>query len=284
MKEQVRNLFAILGIFAILLIVVGGLVFFFHAPEKTEAPPEEGDQLSYSFSTPGILEETGSLRESSSPYWWVNSGGALVLTDGIGTTFEDELPASHHWRKEYARTNPGDTEDGAHPQNVFRLISKFSWENVRFEGRFRIGADNLSESPNRNETNGIFLMSRYEDEDDFYYAGMRVDGDAVIKKKYDGTYYTLAQVHVFPGSYDRTENPNLLPKDTWIDMRSETVTEGDTVTIRLYLRDERANAWREVLKATDDGSETPPLLEASHVGVRTDFMDVAFDAFLIEEI
>lgn len=273
----------------VLVIVLAGIATSLSlgssdSPSTPAPPAPHTSELPYSFSTPGTLQESGLMHESSSPYWWLNSGGRLLIEDGVGQTMHGEAMLGDKWRKAYARTNKADTDGGARPQNIFRLISRNSFDDVRFEGRFRIDEVHLSESPSRNESNGIFLMSRYSNENNFYYAGIRVDGDAVIKKKYEGTYYTLAQTHAIRGSYDRTERPNLLPVGTWIDLATETVTENGSVTIRLYLRDESANAWREVLSATDEGSETPIFTGPAYVGVRSDFMDLSFDAFLISEL
>src|SRR3989344_3899525 len=48
------------------------------------APPE-GSWI-YTFNVPGILEETASEKESSSPYFWLSSGGKLMIADGVGRT------------------------------------------------------------------------------------------------------------------------------------------------------------------------------------------------------
>lgn len=33
--------------------------------------------LVYSFNDTGVLRETGSMSESQSPFWWLDSGGSL---------------------------------------------------------------------------------------------------------------------------------------------------------------------------------------------------------------
>lgn len=234
----------------------------------------------FSFNSNGTLNEAGAMKESTSPYFWLNSGGQLLIKDGIGMTLHDDLLAVHKWRLAYAASSLLDTDEGYHPQNLFRLITKSEWENVRVESLFRIDKDNLSLSENRNQSNGLLLMSRYKDSDNLYYAGIRVDGHAVIKKKTGGTYYTMAEKAVFTGDYDPASAPNLLPHQEWLALRSETVTNGSTVTVRLFYRRASENRWTELLSAEDSGQYGgSPIVGKGYVGIRTDFMDVSFDSF-----
>lgn len=241
----------------------------------------------YSFNSAGVLHEAPNPDRSSSEYWWLDSGGLLILEEGIGKTIHGALPARDRWRLAYRRSSPLDTDDGYRPQNLFRLVTQERWGDVMIETAFRIDADNHSPSPNRNESNGLLLMSRYQDGDTLYYAGLRVDGHAVIKKKYRGTYYTLDEQPIFPGDYSRENAPNLLPHGVWLHVRSEVVTEEDgSVSLRLFLRQGEATEWTEVASALDDGSYggTPPITAAGRAGIRTDFMDVSFDSFRAEEL
>lgn len=259
----------------------------------------------FSFSGTGTLNEAGSLEESTSPYFWLNSGGQMTIRDGIGGTLHGELPALHKWRVAYNAANPVDTDEGAHPQNIFRLISKYLWENARVQALFRIDADNLSLSPNRNASNGLLLMTRYQDSDTLYYGGVRVDGTAVVKKKYRGVYYTMAQRPVFQGSYGQqdqdvlirpeecatyspSENFNLIPHGEWIGLRMETQNEtSGSVRIRLSMLREGDDRWEQLIETRDDGityGGTPPIVGTSSVGIRTDFMDVSFDSFRVERL
>ncbi len=258
-------------------------VFHEEAPLYNPLDPS----LVYTFNEGGILNETGKMTESTSPFWWLDSGGELVIAGGIGRTFRGALPAMHRWRLEYGITNPMDTDNGYHPQNIFRLISRSRWDNVRVEGFFCITKDELSKSANRNVSNGLLLMSRYVDHDTFYYAGIRVDGTAVIKKKYHGIYYPMAQIPIFEGEHEQVKNPDLLPHNEWLGLRNETYTNIDgSVNVRLFVKRERG-PWEKVLEASDHGSEfgnTPPILTPEYIGIRTDFMDVEFDNFRIERI
>jgi hypothetical protein len=139
-----------------------------------------------------LVSETNSASLSSSQRWWVNSGAYLYTGNANGKTVSGALPASDSWFKEYAATNPEDTDGGAHPQNIFRLVQKGLWQNFSQEVYYTISAINQSASTNRNASNGLFLFNRYQNGDNLYYVGLRVDGNAVIKKKYNGTYYTMA--------------------------------------------------------------------------------------------
>lgn len=239
--------------------------------------------FAYTFNAPGILPEAGSMDESWSPYWWLNSGGLFTIEGGVGKTVQGELANLSKWRLAYSRSNPRDTDNGYHPQNIFRLVSRGSRGNVWQEGYFRITKSNVSQSENRNASNGLLLMSRYQDSDTLYYLGIRVDGAAVIKKKIHGDYFTLGYKKIFTGSYDRTNSPNLLPLNKWVGLRSEIKNNSDgSVSLRLLMNQD-GRGWQETLAATDvpgrNGGET--ISENGFNGVRTDFMDVEFKNFKI---
>lgn len=239
-----------------------------------------GAKFGYNFDFPGTLIEAGNMRDSASPYWWLSSGAYLYVRNGVGATIQGSLPQNDYWRRYYARSNPTDTDNGYHPQNLFRLESRSRWQNFRQQAYFRIRRDNLSGSPNRNASNGLLLMSRYQNENNLYYAGIRVDGAAVIKKKYGGKYYTLAYARVFPGTYDRTSRPNLLPKDLWVGLRSELTNNPDgTVRIVLYV-DPGPGGWVLVFDVLDNGlAFGPAITSAGYGGIRTDFMDVELENY-----
>ena len=142
---------------------------------------------------------------------------------------------------------------------------------------FRILNDNLSESPNRNVSNGVLLMSSYQDQYNLYYAGLRVDGTAIIKKKRNGEYTTLAQEKIFPGEYGRSSNPNLLPKNQAIGIRMETRNTGAGVDISLYTDLDGSGEWELAASAMDEPNPLKgPLYGPGFAGIRTDFMDVEF--------
>src|SRR3989338_7741228 len=156
----------------------------------TPAPePEPIAPISFfdSFSTSGSLEEGGSIYESTSPDWWVNSGGRMISSFGNGKTVQNELATIDKSYKAYLISNPIDTDLGFHPQNIFRLVQLGAWSNMSQQAYFKINKLNVSESTNRNASNGLLLFNRYQSGDNLYYTGLRVDGAAVIKKKINGT-------------------------------------------------------------------------------------------------
>lgn len=242
----------------------------------------------YSFSVAGTLHEVGNMDLSSSPYFWLNSGGQFILKSGIGMTMQGEASALNRWRVLYGKSNPVDTDGGLHPQNILRLITRSKWADFSQQAYFRIRQNQLSQSPNRNESNGLLLMSRYKDGANLYYAGLRVDGNAIIKKKINGKYYTLASRSFLTGAkYNRDTNPNLLPLNSWIGIRSEVKTLVDgKVSIKLYVDNGKTGNWTLVTQVIDDdksyGGEV--ILDEQYAGIRTDFMDVEVDDYWLERI
>ena len=242
----------------------------------------------YKFSTDGILKESGSMQESSSPYWWLNSGGRMFINNSRGETIQGEV-SSNFWKNAYEKANPEDTDDGSHPQNIFRLLTKTKWANTRQEVYFQINKINVSLSPNRNESNGILLMSRFLNVDNFYYAGVRVDGHAVIKKKKNGVYYTMAEEKFFESdaSYGVNTNPNLIPGARWIGIRVDTHNDNaEGVSISLFVDKTSDGSWQRVLSAHDNGNiyGGDAILEPGLMGIRTDFIDASFDDYKIIQI
>lgn len=233
------------------------------------------------------LNETGKMSESASSDWWLNSGGYFYYRKGTGRTFQNLVRKSNKWHKKYNQNNPKDTDKGAHPQNIFRLVTRSKWENLTQQVYFNVKRNNLSKSKNRNESNGILLFNRYQDGDNLYYTGVRVDGRAVIKKKLDGKYYTLGLKRIIKGKYDRKNKPNLLPRHSWFGIKSEVITNSDdTVTINLYTDENRSGNWTLVLTAVDDNQSYggAAITSEGYGGLRTDFMDVEFDEYKIEEV
>ena len=271
------------SLLALSLISLLGASFF--APNASAALAIlVSSPFTYNFTTDGSLVEAPSEGQSTSGYWWVNSGARMYLVDGVGKTVTGSLPDNDYWRKLYSSSNPTDTDNGYHPQNIFRLVGRSSWENFRQEAYFKIAKDNLSNSSNRNASNGILFFNRYKDGNNLYYTGLRVDGYAIIKKKINGTYATLAQVKVFPGTYNRDSNPDLMPKNTVIGLRSEVSTVDGKVSIKVYTDIGQTGVWKLVAQAVDDGTKGPVIKGAGFGGIRTDFMDVSFDQYKISNI
>jgi len=233
-----------------------------------------------------ILEETGSMERSSSEEFWLNSGAYIYQKGTLMWSIQNKIPEENsRWRNAYLKSNAVDSDNGNHPQNILRLITRKKWENFQQQVYFKINKDNLSNSSRRTGSNGLLLFTHYEDSDNLYYAGIRVDGDAVIKKKMNGIYYTLNEKKIFEGNYDRTNNPNLLPKNTWIGIKTETINNPDgTVTIRLYMDKGKIGYWVLLLEATDQETIGGNSIKDGYAGIRTDFMDVEFDNYKFKEI
>ncbi|MBI2023999.1 hypothetical protein HYT00_01250 [Candidatus Giovannonibacteria bacterium] len=236
----------------------------------------------YNFNVAGTLEEASPMNSSTSPYWWLNSGGLMYLKDGVGQTVQGNLASTNKWRLLYASSNPVDTDNGYHPQNLFRLVTRNKWQNFSQQAYFKITRNNLSASSNRNQSNGFLLMNRYAaDGQTLYYAGIRVDGYAVIKKKYFGSYTTLKLNKIFPGTWDRNTHPNLITENDgynkWYGLKTVVQNMHDgRVHIQLYLDSGRTGTWKLVADAYDTSSV---ISGSNYAGIRTDFMDVIFEDY-----
>ncbi|HTK60093.1 MAG TPA: hypothetical protein VL283_02710 [Candidatus Baltobacteraceae bacterium] len=240
----------------------------------------------YPFSVDGRLEEVGVLENSSSPYWWVSSGAFLDLKGGLGRTNQGDLGLNSKWQLLYNKNNPIDTDGGLHPQNIFRMTTRAKWQDASHEIFYRIDRNQLSASVSRNASNGLLQMTRYVDQNNLYYTGLRVDGYAVIKKKIGGKYYTMYYKPYFNvvKKYDRLLNPNLLPLDTWIGLKTVTKNlDASRVSITFYSDVGRTGTWTQIASVIDDGKAYggPALTAAGVSGLRTDFMDVSMDDFAV---
>lgn len=266
-------------------------------PEGWQAPATQagqaasvGSSFHYQFSVNGTLNETGSMEQSSSPYFWLNSGGQIILEDGVGKTLQGETRLTNVWRTLYSLSSGTDTDEGLYPQNLLRLVTRSEWTDVEEEVRFKITKINMTDTPNRDGWSGMLLMSRYQDGNNLYYAGIRMDGDAVIKKKYQGRYYTLAQQPVFSGGeaeFHKGTNPTFIPGNQWMGIKSVTKNNSDgSVTVELWLDKNDTGSYEKVLSATDrpgvHGSGV--IRDAGYVGIRTDYMDLFFDDYKIREL
>lgn len=223
-----------------------------------------------------VLNEAGKMEESASQEWWLSSGGLFIQNPGTGKTVQGALPEGSIWQQKYAQHH--ETDNGLHPQNIFRLVTRNRWANVLQELHYRVNAYRMSDSKHRNASNGIHFISRYQDQHNHYYAGFRVDGQAVIKKKMNGIYQTIGRAKVYQGEYDREKQPLLLPLHSWVGVRCETRTKESGVDIILSVHER--GGWRVVLKATD--GDLP--FKEGHAGIRTDFMDVEFDNYRIARL
>lgn len=255
----------------------------------TKKAPPTISSFYENFDTEFTITEEGRLNYSKNQGWWLNSGAYVYSSQGEGQTISGELPTIDPWRFAYYVSNPLDTDNGYHPQNIFRLVEKNIWKNYKQEVNFKIIKNNLSNSPNRNASNGLLLFNRYQDQNNLYYTGIRVDGYAVIKKKINGRYYTMAYNSIFKNEkeYNRDSNPNLLPLDSWIGVKSEVITKNDnTVNIKVYVDRDKTGNWILVAEANDNGKEYggDAIIHGGLAGIRTDFMDVIFDDYKIISI
>jgi hypothetical protein len=203
----------------------------------------------------------------------------------VGSTIVGDLAGDDVWRLKYSKSNPADTDNGYRPQNIFRLVNRASWGNYSQQAYFRVKNSNQSKSENRNESNGLLFFNRYQDAFNLYYAGLRVDGYAVIKKKMDGVYYTMAyEPFIKGGKYDREDNHNLIPVNKWVGLKTEVDNiSGERVRIRFFVDEVGVGNWVLAAEAIDDGKKYGgrPILEDGHGGIRTDFMDVEFRDYLV---
>jgi len=278
-------------IFLVLVVALGAPNYVYQAMHsKKQVDPNlstrAASPFQYEFSQDSVLFESGTVEKSTSPFWWVDSGGMLVIRSGLGQTIHGALPENDYWHQLYLKNNPMDTDGGSHPQNIFRLVTKSQWHDSLEEAYLKIDEYNLSESSNRNESNGLLLLSRYQNQNNLYYAGVRVDGLAVIKKKINGVYYTLVQNPLLPGDYDRNTKPILLPLHEWIGLRLKTETiSPNVVKLDLYTDIGKTGEWKLAAEAFDDQGSFGLINDSKAFGgIRTDFMDVSIDNFHIEEL
>jgi len=227
------------------------------------------------------LQETESMSQSPNQFWWLSSGAYYYVQNGIGRTIMGNLKSDVPWRQTYSKTNPLDTDNGYRPQNTFQLVTKSQWNNFTQEAKVKMTAYDADQSSNRGAWNGIIFFNRYNGSNTAYYTGIRVDGTSVIKKQIDGTYQTLDQDKVFSGSYDRANNPNLIPLDKWIGLRSVVTDNADgSVSIKVYLDKENNNNWQLVSSATDRSNT---IKVPGYAGIRTDFADVRWKDYTLTE-
>lgn len=260
-------------------------------PDKQPRPSQAAaEETSYneSFDQATTIDESSAINQSSDPHWWVNSGGRMTIRNGVGQSVMGTLAWLDAWRFDYALSNPIDTDQGRHPQNLFRLVQRGQWQNETQEAFFMINRIHTSRSPNRNASNGILFFNRYQGGDTLYYAGVRVDGAAVIKKKYHGVYYTLDYRPVFTEPiYDRRHQPNVLPLRTWVGLRVQVENvEAKNIHLRLWMDVGRTGEWKLVAEATDDNQSYggQAIVQSGHAGIRTDFMDIVFDDYRISAL
>ena len=262
---------------ALLIIACAIILSFLMSPTSTHL----NSYMNMKPAVPIVITETDAPETSTAhPLLWLNSGALFTISHGVGATILEDLSASSTWSAYYADTNPVDTDNGLHPQNIFRLLTKKEYGDSVQTAFVRIRNIQKSDSPNRNESNGIFFMHAYQNQNNLYYAGMRVDGALVIKKKRDDVYTTLAYKPYFAGTkeYDPARSPNLLPIHTPIGMRSSFLQiDPNTLRITLYISRNKGVTWENALS-----TDTPFLWNSGMLGIRSDFMDVEIEDYSIQ--
>jgi hypothetical protein len=128
----------------------------------------------------------------------------------------------------------------------------------------------------------VLLFNRHVDKDNLYYAGLRDDGLAVIKKKIGGEYFTLDYTQIFGdfNNYNKWTNPSFLPLNQWFGLKTRVTTlSNGSVYIQLFLDRNNDGNWKQILTATDNGIGGRPITQAGSGGIRSDYMDLQFKDF-----
>ena len=104
--ERYRIVALALGLFAFALLFI--------APLQLRSGPQLAAVIPspyvYSFNSDGALNETARMEESTSPYWWVNSGGRLLTSGGLGSTMLGDASLLDRSRLAYSLSNSLDTD------------------------------------------------------------------------------------------------------------------------------------------------------------------------------
>jgi hypothetical protein len=239
----------------------------------------------YPFNSAGTLHEASSSDKSSSPYFWLKSGAKLVIEGGVGKTVQGDLPANDPWRKVYASRLSVPTDQGAHPQNVFLLLSKAGYKNTSAQAYIRRGAGNIDNAANRQPYNGESILARYQNSSTYYYASIRADGAVTIKKKLNGAHQTLSYKKVLPGTYSATANPDLIPANTWIGLKLTVEDTADGTRLTLSTDIGKTGAWSQALSVIDDPAKFGSAIAGTGaVGIQSDYADAQFDDFRFSEL
>ena len=215
-----------------------------------------------------IVEESPAI-ENTHAIWWLQSGGYIENIDGVWRSIQGELSSHDKWRKIYLRKNPLDSDNGYRPQNILRLFSDQGFLAPEQDVSIHITRDNISESPNRNASSGIFLISKFLDQDNFYLAGITRDGTAVVKKKLNGKYIILAENKIM----------ETFPESMTISLKCSLHHAGSALTIRLYGKLDGGGDWQLLADAVDNSPHGGKGL----AGLRSDFFDTEFSEYQITE-
>lgn len=304
MKKELSIIHIIIKIFFVLIIII---IWFFLLTvwiqwiswsftlsklnlfniNKTHAL-EKSNYYFDNFNIDKRYEEVWEKSRNFKDKWWVNSWGYFFVKDWKWSTIQWELKKWSKMQSNYAKYKWWeDTDWWFHPQNIFRLILNKKFKNFNQLAYFKVNKYNLSDSDNRMESNWFFLFNRYIDSDNLYYTWLRVDWNVVIKKKLKWDYYTLALAKIFKWKYDRKNNPNLIPINKWMGLRSKiTNLSDDSVSIKVYTDIDNDWKWKLILNIIDtkESSWKKVINNSWYTWVRTDFMDVEIDKYYVWEI
>lgn len=209
----------------------------------------------YNFNSAGTLAQSASATQSRSQYLWLAAGRSLVIQNGIGAT-------------------PAGT-------TIYQLFNKTSVTNASVQIDVNRVKDNLSNSADRKSYLGESIITRYTDANNYYYAGIRADGAAVIKKKVNGVYTTLAQKQVLPGTYSTT-NYDLMPQGKWMSLKLVVADNAGGQPVLTFSTDiGRTGTWTQALAVTDTSAA---LKSAGLVGIQNDYADAQFDNFIVSDV
>ncbi len=210
--------------------------------------------FTYLFSTAGTLIEAPTAAQSSSPYFWLQSGGSMTIASGVGSTV-------------------------AGSEKTFQLFSRTAVQNVSAQLYVERMKDNLSNAANMHPYNGESVIARYVDDNNYYFAGIRADGYAIIKKKTNGLYQTLATKKLFAGTYS-TATPDLIPLGKWIGLKLVVADTASGPQLNFYTDQTYSGAWQLALSITDDSSKFGAAIKSAGLaGIQSDFADVKIDNF-----
>lgn len=220
-----------------------------------------------------VVTETSYPDNSDSNTWNVTSGAYLNIGKGTARTNSVALTSGKYFD---AYKDNVDCEGGAHPENIFRVVSRdATLQDFTFSASFKITRVSKSTSPNRTPDKGISLMFHYVDESNVMYLSARHDGQISVKRKENGVYTTLAIVPAwFPGDYDRILHPTLLPVGTTFSLKVAVKSSGGVTSITAWVSDPGTTTYHQVLTTSDNA---PALAVPGRVGIRSDFCSTEID-------
>lgn len=202
------------------------------------------------FPQEGCIKEAESIQKSADSVFWLNSGWKTCFSGGVTNTDAD----------------------------VFRIMTKNAFASSVQTVYFQVTDVVNSDNPDRQPYNIVGLYPRYVNEKNSYYVGVGVDGNLRIKKKIDGQDFDLLepQKKIFPGKYDRYDNPLLIP-DALLGLKTETINlSNGSVKINVFM-DWGYGDWAPAASAIDRDN----VFLRGNGGVLSDYLKVQFKDYTI---